>query len=56
MKDSQLTELIGRHFLIARLAAGGLEVAIPVRDRGVDLIAYLDLGTETKQFVSCPIG
>jgi len=53
--DSQLTELIGRHFLIAQLVAGGLEVAVPVRDRGVDLIAYLDLSAETKKFVSCPI-
>ncbi len=54
-RDSQLTELSGRHFLIAQLVAGGLEVAVPVRDRGIDLIAYLDLSTETKQFVSCPI-
>jgi len=55
MRDSQLTELIGRHFLIAQLVAGGLEVAVPVRDRGVDLIACLDLSKETQQFVSCPI-
>jgi|SRR5581483_2011981 len=55
MRDSQLTELSGRHFLIAQLVAGGLEVAVPVRDRGVDLIAYLDLSAETKRFVSCPI-
>jgi len=54
-KDSQLTELVGRHFLIAQLVAADLEVAIPVRDRGIDLIAYLDLTTEIKQFISCPI-
>lgn len=48
LRDSQLTELSGRHFLIAQLVAGGLEVAVPVRDRGVDLIAYLDLSAETK--------
>jgi hypothetical protein len=54
-RDSQLTELVGRHFLIAQLVAADLEVAIPVRDRGIDLIAYLDLTTETKQFISCPI-
>src|SRR5258707_41628 len=54
-KDSQLTELVGRHFLIAQLVAGDLEVAIPIRDRGIDLIAYLDLSTETEQFVSCPV-
>lgn len=55
MQDSQLTELSGRHFLIAQLVAGGLEVAVPVRDRGIDLIAYLDLSAETQQFVACPI-
>lgn len=55
MRDSQLTELSGRHFLIAQLVARGLEVAVPVRDRGVDLIAYLDLSAETKRFASCPI-
>jgi len=55
MRDSQLTELSGRHFLIAQLVAGGLEVAIPVRDRGIDLVAYLDLTAETKRFVSSPI-
>jgi hypothetical protein len=53
--DPQLTELSGRHFLIAQLIAGGLEVAIPVRDHGVDLIAYLDLTANTRRFVSCPI-
>jgi hypothetical protein len=47
--------LSGHHFLIAQLVAGGLEVAIPVRDRGVDLIAYLDLTADTEQFVSCPV-
>jgi hypothetical protein len=55
MRDSQLIELSGRHFLIAQLVAGGLEVAIPVRDRGIDLVAYLDLSAETKRFVSSPI-
>jgi len=55
MRDSQLTELSGRHLLIAQLVAGGLEVAIPLRDRGVDLIAYLDLSAATPQFMSCPI-
>jgi len=55
MQDAQLIELSGRHFLISKLLDDGLEVAIPVRDRGVDLIAYLDLTKETKQFVACPI-
>jgi hypothetical protein len=54
MGDSQLTELSGRHFLIAQLVAAGLEVAMPIRDRGIDLLAYLDLSANTKEFVSCP--
>ena len=54
MHDAQLIELTGRYFLIAQLVAGGLEVAIPVRDRGIDLIAYLDTAKKNR-FVSCPI-
>jgi len=54
-KDSQLTELAGKHLLIAQLTAAGLEVAVPVRDRGIDLIAYLDRGTPSRNFVAYPI-
>jgi hypothetical protein len=54
-KDNQLTELAGKHLLIAQLTAAGLEVAVPVRDRGIDLIAYLDRGTPPRDFVACPI-
>jgi hypothetical protein len=54
-EDSQLTELAGKHLLIAQLTAAGLEVAVPVRDRGIDLIAYLDRGTPPRDFVACPI-
>ena len=52
--DSQTVEIIGRNYLVSRLVADGLEVARPERDRGVDLIAYLDLG-EAGRFVACPI-
>jgi hypothetical protein len=54
-EDSELTELAGKHLLISQLTAGGLEVAVPVRDRGVDLIAYLDRGDATRDFAACPI-
>lgn len=40
--DTQQVELIGRNLLMAQLLADGIEVALPQRDRGVDLIAYLD--------------
>jgi hypothetical protein len=53
--DTQLTELAGRFALISQLTRDGLEVALPVRDRGVDLIAYADLDEQSGQFVSCPI-
>ena len=55
MLDTQITELSGRHFLISQLLAGGIEVAQPVRDRGIDLIAYLDRLNDEPQFLACPI-
>jgi hypothetical protein len=55
MPDTQITELAGRHFLISQLLAGGVEVAMPVRDRGIDLIAYLDRTGEDPAFLACPI-
>ena len=53
--DSQTTEIIGRNYLVSQLARDGLEVARPERDRGVDLIAYLDLDEAGGGFVATPI-
>lgn len=39
-RDTQVVELAGRHWLIGHLLSLGLEVAEPVRDRGVDLVVY----------------
>jgi hypothetical protein len=36
--DSQITELQGRGRLIGELLVAGLEVAVPARDRGVDIL------------------
>jgi hypothetical protein len=55
MADTQITELAGRHYLISQLLAGGVEVATPVRDHGIDLIAYIDRMETTGQFFACPI-
>jgi hypothetical protein len=33
----------------------GLEVAVPARDRGIDLIAYADLSSRVESFVARPI-
>lgn len=53
--DSQIVELLGRQRLIAELLTDGLEVAVPARDRGVDLIAYADLSKQVSRFASRPI-
>lgn len=50
--DSQQVEMFGRNVLVAQLVADGLEVAVPQRDRGVDLVVYADRGDE---FVARPI-
>ena len=34
--DSQVIELLGRNLLVAELLQAGLEVALPIRDRGLD--------------------
>jgi hypothetical protein len=50
--DSQSVEIIGRARLVEQLLLGRVEVALPARDRGIDLIAYLDLDAT---FIACPI-
>jgi len=40
--DSQKVELLGRNRLMDELLRDNLEVAVPVRDHGIDLIAYAD--------------
>ncbi len=53
--DTQKIEIIGRNRLVNELLEAGLEVAMPLRDRGVDLIAYLDVDDEIDHFVAFPI-
>lgn len=53
--DTQKIELIGRHYLAAELLKSGLEVAAPERDRGVDMIAYLDIDENLQEFSACPL-
>lgn len=53
--DTQIVELLGRQRLIGELIRDGLEVAVPARDRGVDLIAYADLSRQVSRFASRPI-
>lgn len=53
--DTQIVELLGRNRLVSELLRARVEVAIPARDRGVDLIAYIDIDDRLQTFVSCPI-
>ncbi len=52
--DTKLVEFAGRNWLASQLFRSGLEVARPERDRGIDLIAYLDMD-ECGSFIACPI-
>jgi len=53
--DTQSIEILGRNRLINELIGAGIEVAQPIRDRGIDLIAYMDRNVETKKFTAVPI-
>ena len=53
--DAQVIELLGRNLLVTELLRAGLEVALPIRDRGIDLIAYADTGEGIQKFGACPI-
>jgi hypothetical protein len=53
--DTQLTEVFGRNRLINDLLRSGVEVATPVRDRGVDLIAYVDIDEQIGRFTAVPM-
>ena len=52
--DSQQVEIVGKQIVIANLIAAGLEVAEPIRDRGIDLIAFRD-GIAGGQFIARPL-
>jgi hypothetical protein len=52
--DSQLTELAGKHMLISQLVAAGYEIAEPLRDKGIDLVAYRE-GKGAEDFWAYPI-
>ena len=53
--DSQVVELLGRNALVNELLCAGLELATPLRDRGIDLIAYVDLAAQVSNFSAAPI-
>jgi len=53
--DSQTIEILGRNRLVDELLVAGLEVATLLRDRGIDLIAYVDLAADASKFAAVPI-
>jgi len=53
--DSQKVELLGRNRLIDELLRDNLEIALPIRDRGIDLIAYVDSGEDVTAYAARPI-
>lgn len=53
--DTQTLEIVGRHRLAGELLLAGIEVAFPARDRGIDLIAYVDIDPLGSRFVARPI-
>ena len=53
--ESQIVELLGRNRLTDEILRASLEVAVPMRDRGIDLIAYADLDSKVESFVARPI-
>lgn len=54
-RDSQVVELLGRNRLIEELLLAGLEVALPLRDRRIDLIAYADLAARVSRRVDAVV-
>lgn len=53
-KDKQIVEVLGRNRLIETLLTEGVEVAIPVHDKGIDLVAYFP-GARSSRVVAVPI-
>jgi hypothetical protein len=53
--DTQAIEILGRNKLVDDLTLAGLEVALPLRDRGVDLLAYHELAEVNARFIAVPI-
>jgi hypothetical protein len=53
--DTQVVEAIGRNLLVNQLLISNIEVAYPIRDRGVDLIVYNEKELSKKSFQAIPL-
>jgi hypothetical protein len=53
VEDTRIVELRGRPYLLEQLLSADLEIAIPQRDHGIDMIVFADRGL--KNFAAKPI-
>lgn len=49
--DNQQVELIGRNDLVSLLITENIEVALPLRDHGIDLLAFVDIDSKGQHRV-----
>ncbi len=52
--DTQQVEIVGRNLLVSLFVADDVEIAEPIRDRGVDIIAYKEI-SEGNKFHAVPV-
>lgn len=52
--DTQQVEIIGRNLLVSCCIADGVEVSLPMRDRGIDVIVFDDM-CENGRFKALPV-
>ena len=53
--DTQAIAILGRNWLVSELIRAGLEVAFPIRDKGIDLIVYGDRASSAQEFFAIPV-
>ena len=52
--DTQQIEILGRNFLTSLFVAEDIEIAIPIRDKGLDLIAFKSISAQGR-FRAIPV-
>lgn len=52
--DTQIIEILGKNKLVSEILKSGLEIAMPQRDRGIDIIAYTGF-SDSNEFIAKPI-
>jgi len=47
--------ILGQNRLVEQLVLGGIDIALPIRKHGVDLIAYMTPRDRSEDFISAPL-